>query len=67
MKNKPNQDIREAIKGSGICSWEVAEKLNIHENSLYRLLRKKLSDNERTHITNALKELKKEREIEEGN
>lgn len=61
---KPNSEIRNLIRVSGICSWQVAEKLGIHENSLYRMLRKELDPDEKNKIYQALEQLKAEREAE---
>jgi hypothetical protein len=63
-KIKPNTDIRNFIRVSGFCSWQVAEKLGFHENTLYRLLRKDLDQQEKNRIFQALEELKTEREAE---
>jgi hypothetical protein len=63
-KMKPNSDIRNMIRVSGFCSWQVANKLGIHENSLYRMLRKDLDEKERTRIMQSLVQLKSEREAE---
>lgn len=59
---KPNTDIRNLIRVSGFCSWQVADKLRIHENSLYRMLRKDLDDEEKKRIFHVLDELKTERD-----
>lgn len=61
---KPNGEIRNLIRVSGICSWQVAEKLGMHENSLYRMLRKELDPEEKNKIYQALDELKAERDAE---
>lgn len=61
---KPNTDIRNLIKVSGFCSWQVAEKLGMHENTLYRTLRKDLDEQDKKRIYNALKQLKAERDAE---
>lgn len=53
-----NLDIKEA-KGN-IPAWMIAEKLNCHENTVYRLIRSKLSEPKKQEILNAIKEIKKE-------
>ena len=58
---KANQDIRQYIKDSKVCSWEVAEKLAIHENSLYRMLRKELCSDEKERIFQVIEQLKVEK------
>ncbi|RDU34721.1 hypothetical protein DRW41_22105 [Neobacillus piezotolerans] len=62
MNTKPNQDIRDLIKKSDVYSWEVAEKLGIHENTMYRLLRKELDDAGKERFRQALKVLQEERQ-----
>ncbi|TJZ40066.1 hypothetical protein FA002_00405 [Priestia megaterium] len=47
---KRNQDLRTAIKKTGIYNWQIAEYLKVHENTFLRLLRKNLSENERKEI-----------------
>ncbi|MGX1402383.1 DNA-binding phage protein [Bradyrhizobium japonicum] len=61
---KPNSDIRNLIRVSGFCSWQVAEKLGMHENSLYRMLRKELDDQDKKRIYQVLEQLKVERDAE---
>jgi transposase len=53
-----NSDIKEAM--TGIPRWAVAEKLGVHENTIYRMLRKELTNKERQAILNAVKAAKKE-------
>lgn len=62
MKN--NTDIRNLIRVSGFYSYQVASKLSMHENSLYRMLRKDLNDQEKKRIFDALDQLKVERDEE---
>jgi hypothetical protein len=59
---KRNEEIRRA-KGS-IPNWIVAEKLGIHENSYYRLLRKKLSVEKKEEILEIIEQLKRDQEGE---
>lgn len=61
---KPNTDIRNLIRVSGFCSWQVAGKLGMHENSLYRMLRTELDENDKTKIFQALEQLKVDRDAE---
>jgi hypothetical protein len=51
---KRNQDIRDYIRDSKICNWQVAEQLEISDNSFYMLLRKNLTDEERGRIMKAI-------------
>lgn len=50
-----NKEIRRA-KGN-IPNWVIAEKLGIHENSFYRLLRHELSEEKKEEILNIIEEL----------
>lgn len=61
---KANEDIRKLIKVSGLCTWQVANKLEIHENSFYRILRTTLDEDEKKRVIKAINELQKERELE---
>lgn len=54
-----NQDIRNAIRSAGVPVWLVAEKLGVHENTLYRHLRKKLHRDQREELLKVIKELGK--------
>lgn len=51
-----NEKIRRA-KGS-IPNWLIAEKLGIHENSFYRLLRHELSEEKKQEILNIIEKIK---------
>ena len=53
---KRNKEIRKA-KGS-ISNWVIAEKMGIHENSLYRLLRQELSEEKKGEILDIIDKLK---------
>jgi hypothetical protein len=57
---KRNQDIRDYIRDSKICNWQVAEQLEISDNSFYMLLRKNLTDEERGRIMKAIEAAKRE-------
>lgn len=58
---KPNTDIRKMIRQSGFCSWQVADKLGVHENTFYRWLRKELGEEDIKQIYQALEELETEK------
>lgn len=51
-----NEEIRRA-KGS-VPSWIIAEKLGIHENSFYRLLRQELPIEKKEEVLKIIEELK---------
>lgn len=53
-----NEEIRKA-KGS-IPNWVIAEKLGIHENSFYRLLRQELSEEKKEEILKIIEGLKQD-------
>jgi hypothetical protein len=60
---KPNTDIRNLFRVSGFCTWQVAKILGMHENSLYRLLRKELGEQEKKQIFQALEKLEEKRDV----
>lgn len=51
-----NEEIRRA-KGS-VPNWVIAERLGIHENSLYRILRQELPKEKKEEILKIIEELK---------
>jgi hypothetical protein len=53
-----NKDLREA-KGN-IPAWMIGEKLNCHENTIYRLFRSNLSNQKKAAIMSAINEIKQE-------
>ncbi|MBE2973390.1 hypothetical protein [Priestia megaterium] len=57
---KRNNDIRSAISNAQLTTWLVAEKLGVHENTLFRKLRKELPNEEKTKIMKAINALKNE-------
>lgn len=57
-----NAELRKA-KGN-IPNWLIAEKLGIHENSYYRLLRKELHPTKKKEIMKIIEELKMKTEEE---
>lgn len=59
---KRNVEIRKA-KGS-IPNWLVAEKLGIHENSFYRLLRQELPEEKKKEILGVIEKIKSGQEEE---
>jgi hypothetical protein len=50
MAERANQRIRRALKLKGMCIWELAEKLEISETHLGRLMRSELPDDEQNQI-----------------
>lgn len=55
---KRNEEIKKA-KGS-VPNWVIAEKLGIHENSFYRLLRQELTKEKKEEILKIIEELKQD-------
>lgn len=55
---KRNQDIREA-KGN-IPTWVIAERLDIHENTLHNWMKKEMCKRRKERIMNAILGIKKE-------
>jgi hypothetical protein len=53
-----NKDLREA-KGK-IPAWAIGEKLGIHENSVFRLLRSELSSKKKAEVLAAIEAIKRE-------
>ena len=53
-----NQDIKHEIKKNGFYLWQVAAKIGVCEMTLIRWLRVSLSDEKKTLIRAAIKELK---------
>jgi hypothetical protein len=57
MRSKPNQDIRAMIKKSNVHAYEVADLIGVHENTLFRMLRRQLTDEEKKRIFIAIETL----------
>lgn len=55
-----NEDVRKTIKDAGLYLCQVARKVGMYERAFQRMLRKELSEEQRTEIMNAVKALKKE-------
>lgn len=53
---KANQDIRTAIKDTGLHHWQIADRLLISENTMSRKLRKELPEEEKKQILAAIRE-----------
>lgn len=56
-----NQDIRLKARGAGVALWQIADRLEISEPTLTRLLRRKVDKETRTRLLDAIKEIKGER------
>ncbi len=55
-----NTEIRAELKAAKIPYWKLADKLNVHENTIVRRMRKELSEEERKAFFAAIAEIKKE-------
>lgn len=53
-----NSKILKLIKNSGIKHWQLARQLNIHESTLSRWFRDKLSDEQESQIMLAVEAIK---------
>ena len=58
-----NQEIREAIKGSNLKYWQVADTYGLSDGNFSRLLRKELSTEQKQKVYEAINEAKKELEV----
>ena len=52
-----NKDIRNAAKASNVPLWRIAKRLNISENTFYRMLRDELGFEKKREIMGIIKEL----------
>lgn len=57
---RANADIRKAIQNSNVYTWQIAEKLGIHENTFYRWMRTEMSAKKKEMIMEAISEMKKD-------
>lgn len=57
-----NQDVKRAIQQSGFYFYEVADRLGIHDCTLSKWLRRELSDEKKSVVLQAIRELKAENE-----
>lgn len=52
-----NIDIKKHMKLKHICSWEVAEKLNIHESTFCKWFRRPLTQEQRIQVLSAIEDI----------
>lgn len=57
MKEKPNKEIREAIKNSSLNKYEIAYEIGIADTTFSVWLRKELPDDKKQLVLNAIKKL----------
>lgn len=60
-QSRPNQDIREFAKNSGVLQWQIAEKIGITEFTFTRWMRHELSDDAKATIIQAIKDISKDK------
>lgn len=60
---KANVDIRNHLKESNIFIWEIAKELEMHESSLYRLLRTEMTDEQKQQIIDVSTRIQNERSV----
>ncbi len=56
-----NRDIREAAKEAGVKLWQIANKLNVSEATITRLMRTELNAEEKANILKIIADLKGEK------
>ena len=56
----PNQDIVDRAKETGVCLWEIADKIGVSEAHFSRMRRKELDVELKTRIFTIISELKQE-------
>lgn len=61
MKLYNNNDLREMAKNNDVRFWAIADKMNISEASMTRLLRKELPKEEKEKIISIINQIVKER------
>ncbi|NQW98337.1 hypothetical protein HPY21_15465 [Bacillus stratosphericus] len=60
MYMKPNMEIRTAIESSNFFTWQIAQKVGIHENTFYRWMRTEMSEEKKGKVLTAITQLKQE-------
>lgn len=57
-----NDNIKLLARGKGVCQWEIADYLGIHEMTLTRWMRRELPEEKRLSIVNAINAIAESRE-----
>ena len=57
-----NQDLRKYAKISGVKLWEVAERLNLQDTNLSKMLRHQLSDDKQNELIAIIDQIAREKE-----
>ena len=56
-----NTEIRDFIKNNGLYQWQIAEVLGVHDSEFSRILRRKMSEEMKQKILEAVYALREER------
>lgn len=59
MKKTSNNEIKAMLKKNGITYLDLAEALNTSESSIYRMLRREITDEFKAKIQSIVEELKR--------
>ena len=57
---KPNAEIRNVIDNSSFFTWQIAQRLGVHENTFYRWMRTEMTGEKKEKVMAAIAELKQE-------
>lgn len=61
MSNTANAEIRKAAKNSGVCLWQIAERIGVNDGNFSRKLRRELPPEEQEKIMGIINDLAAER------
>ena len=59
-KKEVNEHVRQELRSNGIPLWRVADALHVHENTVIRMLRHELNDEQRQRVLNAIEKVRAE-------
>lgn len=55
--NRPNEKVYRAARINGVPMWVIADRLQCHENTLYRRLRHELPDEEQERLVSIIEDI----------
>ena len=58
MYTVSNIDVRQAIRASGLCAYQVADLIGMSETGFSRLMRHELPEKRKKEILNAIKKIR---------
>lgn len=58
MKTIHNQDVRTAACNAGVCHWQIADAMGVHENTFSRMMRHELPEDKKKEVFNAIERIK---------